>query len=698
MLLHHGARTGEVAALAERLLYPLWDAGLTVGHGVRTPAECSSIARERLDAETAMLDGRFLAGDEGLWAETHGALVAAVRDEPHAFADRLRADAQARSERFGHVSHLLEPELKEGAGGLRDIQTLGWLAVALGEGPSAPALDGLGLLRAAERVTIDGAHEFLLRVRSALHLETGRRSDRLLLEHQPTIAVEMGFVDEPGSRAVDGLMRQVFEHARQVEHVCMAAFDRSLGRPSRARTLDATPEGVLRTLADLAREGDAVPPETLDAIEAADLPDPVVWTEAVRDAFLAVLRHGAAGAEMLEVLDRVDVLRRYVPEWALVRSRPQRDPYHRFPVDVHLLRTFANVAGLLADPGGDTVAVEASTLVRDPDGLLLGALLHDIGKTGAGSHVVVGREVAAAALDRMRLPAATRDLAHFLVSEHLLLPDTATRRDLEDDDLVLDVASRIGDPERLAALYLLAVGDAAATGPSAWTPWRQTLIRELVAKVQRVLDRGEAGPETAERLAERADALRSLLPHVPESELQRFLLRMPRSYLLSLSPARIAEHHPIVAPPLTGVEVRTLERPGARPGTQEAHGRRGRPPRSALTDRGSALVGRVVDPVGTGLHDLGRHRRGRVRGRGGVRGGDRRGTLARVPHDAPQGDRRPPGARAPGRGQASALPADPPSDPVRGGGPPRRLGLLHGGGGRSPRSHRPVVRHHAHLR
>lgn len=567
LLLHEGSRPEEVAALAERLLYPLWDAGLTVGHAVRTPAECSAIARERLDAATAMLDGRWLAGDEGLWAETHGALLADTRDEPRALAERLGADAGSRAERFGHVSHLLEPDLKEGAGGLRDIHALGWLATALGEGPDAPALDGLGLLRSAEREAVDGAHEFLLRVRSALHLETGRASDRLLLEQQPSIARWMGFSDEPGLRAVDGLMRQVFEHARQVEHVRTSVFDRYLRGGSEARAVEASPAGILRTLGQIAREGGVVASETLDAIEAVGVADPVEWSGEVRDAFLELLRVGERGAAMLEVLDRVDLLRRYLPEWALVRCRPQRDPYHRFPVDVHLLRTFANVARLLDDPGDDHVAAEAASLLRERDGVLLGALLHDIGKTGEGGHVAVGGEVAGRALERMGLPSATRELAHFMVAEHLLLPDTATRRDLEDDDLVLDVASRVGEPERLAALYLLAVGDANATGPAAWTPWRQTLIRELVAKVERVLERGEAGPETGERLAERADALRALLPDLPEADLQRFLLRMPRSYVLTVPAERIAEHLPIVRPPLGALEVRTLAGPGARPGT-----------------------------------------------------------------------------------------------------------------------------------
>lgn len=562
LLLHEDAAPDEVAAVAERLLYPLWDAGLVLGHAVRTPDACVELASERLDAATAMLDGRHLGGDEGLWVGARTAILSALGADPRAFAERLRADAETRGERFGYVSHLLEPDLKEGAGGLRDVHLLGWLAAVLGG-----RLEELGLLRAAEREAVEDAHELLLRVRSAVHLEAGRATDRLLLEQQPGIARWMGFADEPGLRAVDALMRQVFLHARQVEHVRALALDRLLRGGTEADAVEPSPEGVLRALAAFAAGRGVPAPATLDRIAEVEVADPVPWTDGLRDAFLELLRLGDRGAAMLELLDRADLLERYVPEWSLVRCRPQRDPYHRFPVDVHLLETFANVATLLEDPGDDPMAAEAVGAVVDRDGLLLGALLHDIGKTGGRDHVAVGREVAARALGRMGLPEATAGLARFLVAEHLLLPDTATRRDLGDDDLVLDVAARIGDPERLAALYLLALGDAAATGPAAWTPWRATLVRELVSKVQRVLERGEAGAETAVRLAERVDAVRALLSHVPDDEVERFLRRMPRSYLLAIPPQRIAGHHAIVAPALGALEVRTSADRGARPGT-----------------------------------------------------------------------------------------------------------------------------------
>lgn len=566
LILHTGEAPEEVGPLAERLLYPLWDSGLTVGHAVRTHLDCVSVAADRLDARTAMLDGRALAGDEGLWESVHADLLGSVRADPRAFAESLRNAARERRERHGAVSFLLEPELKEGAGGLRDVHTLGWLALVEDR---APSFDGAGTLRASERVALADAHEFLVRVRSALHLQTGRASDRLFLEQQPQLALDLGFLDEPGLPAVDALMRAVFEHARQVEHIRDAALDRFLHGGTDDPDAEATPAGILRSLARLAGRGAVASAEALDRMEAVEVADPVEWDDPIRDAFLELLRLGSRGTEALETLDRLGRLTSFVPAWTAVRCRPQRDPYHRYSVDVHLLRTLSGMGRLLEgdEELADPLAVQAGALVDERDGLLLGALLHDIGKTGRGHHVDLGVHLAEEALSRMRLPAPTRDLARFMVAEHLLLPDTATRRDLEDDDLIHDVAVRVGRPDRLAALYLLAVADAHATGPLAWTPWRAALVRELVAKVQRVLERGEVGADTGARLAERADEIRAALSGEDPAEVDRFLVRMPRAYYLSLPAERIAEHFSLTRPPVGAIEVRTLTGPGARAGS-----------------------------------------------------------------------------------------------------------------------------------
>ncbi len=556
----------DVAGMADALLYPLWDAGLVVGHAVRTPDEALAVAAERLDALTAMLDGRLLAGDERVWDACLGRLLELVEgDNARGFAERLREDAERRAERHGSVSHLLEPDLKEGRGGLRDAQMLRWLSISLAGRPGA--LVELGLQRKTERRAVEDALEFLVRVRSAVHLETGRPGDRLVMELQPQVARSLGFEDEPGLRAADGLMRTVFEHGRQVEHVVDSVFERFLRGGSPATEVDPTAEGVLRALAAIARDRGVAAPASLDAIEAVGVPGVVEWSDAVRDAFLELIGSGIEAARALETLDRLGLLARFLPAWAAVRCRPQRDPYHRYSVDVHLLRTFAETVRLLEDQGEDPMAAEAAALVTDRAGLLLGALLHDVGKTGEGSHVAVGAAIAAEEVARMRLPEPTAGLVRFLVAEHLLLSDTATRRDLDDDDLILDVAARVVDQERLAALYLLTLADAAATGPLAWTPWRATLVRELVGKVQRVLERGAMGAEVAERLTQRADELRKRLAAEDPDQVERFLLRMPRTYLLNVPLDRIVRHVPLLRAPVGALDVRTLAEDGERPGT-----------------------------------------------------------------------------------------------------------------------------------
>lgn len=564
LVLHDGADPQAVGALAQTLLYPLWDAGFTVGHAVRTPQETAQLAAERLDAATAVLDARLLAGDQELLSGAHGAVLEPLRADLDVFVDRLADAARDRRERYGSTTYLLEPDLKEGGGGLRDIHAFGWLEAVLGH-----AVEEDGLLRPAEREQLEAAEEFLTRVRSALHLEAGRRVDRLLLEQQPAIARAMGFEDEPRLIAVDGLMRAVFEHARVVDALTSDVVLRGRGSEGAPSQPVRTLEDALRLVAEAAGAERALTAAETDEIEEARPSDATEWTDELRDAFLQILA-GSRAAAGLEMLDRLDLMVPLIPEWADVRCRPQRDPYHRYTVDVHLLRALDRMAVALSAPdASDPMEVATASEISERDGALLGALLHDIGKIGEGGHVAVGDRVAAAILERMRLPRPTVELARFMVGAHLLLPDTATRRDLTDDDLILDVAARIGTPERLAALYLLAKADARATGPAAWTSWRQTLIRELVAKIQRVFERGEMGVEIAERLTDAIGRVRELLADEPEADLERFILRMPRSYFLSVPPVQIARHFATIAPDIGHNDVRTAAGAGSRAGAYE---------------------------------------------------------------------------------------------------------------------------------
>ena len=527
MVLHRDRRPAGIRAAAERLFYPFWDAGIPLGHAVRTVDECLAEARGALDVACSLLDARYIAGDRSLVDSVRERLLARLRRDPTGFARLLRADADRRHAEYASCGTALEPHVKEGAGGLRDVAAIRWLATVRGQGD---AIDP----------PVDEAEEFLLRLRSAMRLRSGRKGDVLRRDQQPEIAVDLGFGAEPGLDAADELMRTLFDHGRRV----VDALDRGL--------------------ADAVGEPRSAPPTAL--LETAE----GGWTRDTMAMFVDLLARGDDATRLLTQLDLAGALERLIPAWAAVRCRPQRDPYHRAPVDVHLMNTVARAGAILLEgDAGDAVlhaSAEAARQERDP--LLLGALLHDIGKRGKGSHVQIGARVAAETLDRLPLDDATRDHVVFLVREHLLLSDTATRRDLADHALVVDVAARVATPERLATLHVLTVADADATGPHAATAWRLGLVRELVTKVAHVLAAGEVDLERAGVLEERRTSIRAALAGtVPADGVDEYIARLPPAYLLAVPAEVAAAHHALLAPPPGSAEVRTVAEPGERSGT-----------------------------------------------------------------------------------------------------------------------------------
>ncbi len=571
MVLHGERRPDRIRAVAERLFYPLWDTGFALGHAVRNVREAVAEARAGVDTATSLLEARLLAGGEGLFEDLRTKLAAWVGRDPAGFVTRLLAADAERQAKHGSAAHLMEPDVKESAGGLRDVHSVGWAARALGL-PSRDALEAEGLMRRTERIALDDAEEFLVRIRSALHLEAGKRADRLILDHQPRLAAEFGFDATAGLDAADALMRSLFGHARHVEHVRAVAFERVLARARGAGPAASTgwagradPEGVMEAFAAWAGGGPPPSAEALDELEQRPFDPPDRWSERTLRAFLTILRAGDAGAHALETMDRIEVLARFVPEWADVRCRPQRDPFHTFTVDVHLIRATSEAARLLGGTTGDAVAREAAAIVP-ADLLLLGAFLHDAGKVGLGEHVSTGVQVAKRVLRRMGVEGDAATTVRFLVHNHLLLADTATRRDLSDPELVREVAAKVGNAERLALLYLLTLADANATGPHARTPWRLGLIRELVAKVERVLEHGEAEPDHAVAAARQPD-LRAALEAEDPDAVRRFLERMPDRYLASIEPGLAAEHLRLAEPDPQANEIRTAVGLGAGRGT-----------------------------------------------------------------------------------------------------------------------------------
>ena len=568
-------RNKEAATTASAaVLYPLWDSGFRVSHSMRTVADCRAEGRRRLDSLTALLSVRALGGSDALVAEASDATQAIVRKSGRRFVAQVERSREERRVRFGSASRALEPELKEGLGAHRDIQLLSWVATAVATnvamGEHFETLQDAELLAPDDSAKVRAALDLLLLVRAALHRASGTPSNRLTADHQQAVSALLGYENDTDWEARDAVVRDLCVAARRTELVTDAVLARAGDSRGRNKSLPVEVSSG-PAFARVAMEAFAALAErraTLTANDQARLEEEggrheeLQWSAETLSAFLRVLRAGESGSRALELMDSVDLLRRFLPEWRSVRGRPQRDPYHRFPVDVHLVTTVAEAARLLTAPD-EPFEIEAVRVIDAPDALLLGALLHDIGKVGKGSHVPAGTEIARRVLDRMGVPGQVLRDALFLVHEHLLLSDTATRRNLDDEDLILGVAARVGDARRLAMLYLLTVADATSTGPAASTPWRMTLLRELVAKVNRAFERGLMDRARAERMRlAQAGVRETLAAEAPPEAIERFLAAVPPSYLLSVEPSDVRAHMALIDPPPAPKELRTHVRPG----------------------------------------------------------------------------------------------------------------------------------------
>jgi [protein-PII] uridylyltransferase len=571
MLLHRGGRhDAPTADDAGALWYPLWDAGFTLGQSVRTVKEALTIADDDLDALTALLDVRMVVGDPELARD----LVVRVRDLAPRRRDRVvEALAAAAAERLGRpgpIAEMLEPDLKQGGGGLRDVQAPGWAAWTLPSGAEddRDLLDGRswdagiarlvarGYLQPEDPARLCDARARLLDARVALHRVTGGRSDRLPLQDQDAVATLVGADD------ADDLVRGLGDAARAVAWITRDLWSRLLATetgPSGMRsTTRELGDGVVLRDGRVAFSPDAV----LDAVTVlraavhaarAQVPferaalarlaevTTMEWDDAARDAFVDLLASGRGAIPVFESLDHVGLLVRLVPEWASVRARPQRNAYHRFTVDRHSLEAVAECAALLDpdDPAGAGFDGDVARAARR-DLLLLGALLHDIAKGQPGDHSVVGEAIAREVALRIGVDAAGTDDLGWVVRNHLLLAETATRRDLGDDRTITRYVEEVRDAERNALLYALTIGDSRATGPSAWNASKAALVRQLFVRADALLgadDDVDEGPDPRTTLA----AL------VGEREAHAFLDSMPAAYARAFPAEALARHRALLA-------------------------------------------------------------------------------------------------------------------------------------------------------
>jgi len=492
VLLLHGGRD-DIAGIADRIWYPVWDSGASLDHAVRTVPQARRMARADLKVALGLLSARHVAGDPDLTERLRAGALEDWRSAAPARLAELHAAQEERVRTSGELAFLLEPDLKDARGGLRDVHAIQAVAAAWVAPAPGPK--------------VRTAYEQILDTRHALHEVTGRRLDRLVLEEQDEVARALGLLDG------DVLLRMLAGAARTVAYAVDHAFrqaDRLGGRLggrrlrrrqaerrpladgvveqdgevvlARAADPASDPALVLRAAAAAAQAGLPLAPRTLDRLTECP-PLPVPWPAAARDSLLSLLGAGQAAVGVWEALDTEGLVTALIPDWERVRNRPQRNPLHTFTVDRHLAEAAAHAAALTRE-------------VARPDLLLLAALLHDVGKGWPGDHSVTGEVVARDVGRRMGLPAPDVELVASSVRLHLLLPMVATRRDLDDPVTVKQVATAVRSRALLELLHALAIADGLATGPAAWNDWKATLVADLVRRVEAVLD-GEPMPGPA---------------------------------------------------------------------------------------------------------------------------------------------------------------------------------------------------------
>lgn len=558
MFLHPYKPTPWGESVAEFIQYALWDLKLRLGPSVRTVAQAIHLAKADWTVLTALLDMRVVAGDGEAASDLERRLgPETLRGRLRAFVAAKLRERDMRLERQGPSRYMVEPDLKEGKGALRDLQTIAWLVRgatrALGRNDALPTL-----VDKSEAAAFAQAEALFWTMRCHLHVIAGRAQDRLTFDLQPELARRMGYADAGAERAVERMMRAYFLEARSVGRLMRAvcarleadaakgaprALARLLPRARRrlrdvepgivieagrarfedAQAVPAQPALMMALFRAAARAGADLHPDALDQITKA-LDDQI---EALRasplaaQAFFEVLLNPETVEPALRVMSECGLLGAYLPEFGRIVARTQFNMYHHYTVDEHTLRVVGGLAdlerGRIAEDAGFAAPIFAR--IQHRRALYLAAVLHDVGK-GLGDQQIAGAELALVAAKRLGLSEDEAELTAWLVRRHLDMSDTAQRRDLGEPRTVADFASLVETPERLRLLTLLTIADIRAVGPGVWTAWKRHLLGELYDLAEAAFRGGRASVERVRHLlAQRAEEARAALPlAAPEGE------------------------------------------------------------------------------------------------------------------------------------------------------------------------------------
>ncbi len=566
-------------AVVEFMLYFLWDLGLKVGHATRSVDDCLHDAERDMVIRTSMIDARLITGDPALFEQFSDRFVAFCRaDGAGAFLAAKQVERDARHGRYGESPFLVEPNIKEGRGGLRDLQTLYWMSryvfgtQVMGElvGPDSP---GGGILTANEAKHTRRSWSFLWTVRFHLHYIAGRAEDRLTFDLQPVVGARMGYTRHGRQDGVERFMRHYFLTAREITRITAvlepALIRAALGPPAIQPETDRALFEAGFVLADgklMSAPGHDFEQEPLRMLRILQVArdrhvqlHPLTMRALIRHErqaialrsvpeaatmFTDLLCTGGDGARWMAILNETGFLSRFIPDWARIVGQMQFDTYHVFTVDEHTIEALRVLDSLERGDLGE-VAPIATSLVEDLQSrraLYAATLLHDIAKGRGGDHSELGAEITLEVGPALGLSGEETETVSWLVLHHLLLSQTAFKRDIDDPKTILDLADTIQSPERLKLLLILTVADMRAVSPKVWNGWKAMLLRELYGRVADVLAGGLATTERDVRVARAKEAAVALLDEWPSEAVQRYLDLGYPGYWLSFDPETHARH------------------------------------------------------------------------------------------------------------------------------------------------------------
>ncbi len=565
----------EAEELIREVVYPLWDIGLDVGHATRSLKECLKLAAQDYAVLTSLLDARFICGMSPLYSKLLEKLRNTVlKRHSKRIVNWLIETNEARHLRFGDSAGLLQPNLKEGQGGLRDYHTMLWIAKIISGIQQIRDFEYFGYLSHAEFEIFFNSLAFIWEIRNRLHLLAGRKCDQLHFSHQEELAAELDYRQDNGQQPVEMFLGQLHGHMELVKqrhrmflYELGGSSRRKRRKPSRATGIKGLAVAKNNTLVFSAPESIPTDPKQLIEIFAASarlkiplsseaqrlvkeflhlVDDRFAALPSVVKSFEKILTVRTPEFDVLNEMMTTGFLTTLLPELKKIVNRIQYDEYHIFPVDKHSLevvqtiKTFGSDDSLSSDP----VCASLYKDLKHRKALMWAALLHDIGKGEPGKgHSEKGARVARSLLTRLGYRVKDIETVAFLVREHLLLVKTATRRDLNDEGTAIACARRIADVPRLKMLYLLTVADSIATGPKAWNDWTAALLRALFLRVLNILERGELATREAVRTVEmKKTALLAAAARPDRPALEKLFSFMSPRYLLYAEPEEMRIH------------------------------------------------------------------------------------------------------------------------------------------------------------